>query len=600
MTSVKRFAFNYLLILVVTCLVTWLIWARFRYPLAGIDDSNIFFVYAENFAHGHGFVYNVGGERVEGFSSLLWTLISAAIFFLSPVPEQTLLILNVIIISLGIAVAVSYIPMTFVSQQENRFRRWGWALLFLFLLLTSANYLIWNTIVLMENAVWSTLLLCGTIFVISEDISSQKINSIFVPIAVLLLLTRPEAFLWVGVFSTILLVRKTLLYGIRSTLRELLPLFASLAITVLALTVFRRLYFGYPLPNTYYAKVSPSITYNVYQGAVYLAKYFISNPVVSLCILVAMLTGVHTVVAFVQKKNTDDGLLYLPILAGTGLLAPMVTGGDHFSSFRFYQGTYPILVLCLIYFMKVVLPLYVKFDFHPGGQRWPQLVFVSILSLSFLAGLAVYQVRDWLPSREFSRMTNEFEIAAEGRVQGQFIREMFSPLPQLPSLGVIRAGGIKYTYPGEVIDLMGLNNLRMAHNGGDRRGEKNHAAFEKSTFYELTPDLVSPQVVSNTVWSYDFTELHESWDNTVPFKGLYDDSTFLKLYVYAKVCETGFKSGSALVGWFRQAFLNELEASGDFVIERYAYRSKVSDIQDVTRVGDRQSQLEFEFLLLIK
>ena len=37
----------------------------------GVDDANIFFVYAKNLAEGNGLVYNTGGERVEGFSSLL-------------------------------------------------------------------------------------------------------------------------------------------------------------------------------------------------------------------------------------------------------------------------------------------------------------------------------------------------------------------------------------------------------------------------------------------------------------------------------------------------------------------------------------------------
>lgn len=581
----RRFAFKYLVILLGAAFATWLVWARFGYPLTGVDDSNIFFVYAKNLANGHGFVYNAGGERVEGFSSLLWTLIAAAVFFLSPMPEQILLVVNVLMVSLLAAVGVMYIQTVFTNRNDGFLARWSWPLLFLFLLFTSANFLTWNTIVLMENAVWSTLLLCATIFVINQNISFSQVNSIFLPIAVLLLLTRPEAFLWVGVFSAVLLVRKIFTNGIKPALHDLLLLFLVIAATVILLTIFRQLYFGYPLPNTYYAKVSPSLLYNLYRGAVYLAKYFLSNPIVSLCILVAMLAGVHTILMVVQKKSTDDGLLFLPVLAVTGLLAPMATGGDHFSSFRFYQSIYPILLLCLIYFVKKILPHYIQFDFHPGPQRWQQVVFLGGLFLSFMAGLTVYQLRDWVPSEEMSRMKNEFAIAAEGRAQGQFIQETFSSHPQLPSLGVIRAGGIKYTYPGEVIDLMGLNNLRMAHNGGDRRGEKNHAAFEKDTFYELTPDLVSPQIVSSTGWTYEAMELRESWDNTVPLKRLYDDPMFLELYVYARIYEAGSESDKALVGWFRQAFLNELETDGTLVIERYEYPLEESDAKEFTRMN---------------
>src|SRR5213075_1752282 len=44
---------------------------------APIDDAFIFYRYAKNLVHGHGLVYNVG-ERVEGITSLLWTLLIAA------------------------------------------------------------------------------------------------------------------------------------------------------------------------------------------------------------------------------------------------------------------------------------------------------------------------------------------------------------------------------------------------------------------------------------------------------------------------------------------------------------------------------------------
>lgn len=51
-------------------------------PQVGFDDANITQVYARHLAGGHGFVYNVGGERVEGSTSLIWTTLNAAMFFL--------------------------------------------------------------------------------------------------------------------------------------------------------------------------------------------------------------------------------------------------------------------------------------------------------------------------------------------------------------------------------------------------------------------------------------------------------------------------------------------------------------------------------------
>ena len=48
------------------------------------DDSMISMRFARNLAHGHGFVWNVLGPRIEGFTNLLWVLVMAA-FHLLPV-----------------------------------------------------------------------------------------------------------------------------------------------------------------------------------------------------------------------------------------------------------------------------------------------------------------------------------------------------------------------------------------------------------------------------------------------------------------------------------------------------------------------------------
>src|SRR5262245_27115579 len=64
-------------------------------PLTGVDDANIFLVYARNLASGHGLVYYPGGERVEGFTSLAWVLVCAAAVASSTKPELVLVVVNV-------------------------------------------------------------------------------------------------------------------------------------------------------------------------------------------------------------------------------------------------------------------------------------------------------------------------------------------------------------------------------------------------------------------------------------------------------------------------------------------------------------------------
>jgi arabinofuranosyltransferase len=167
-----------------------------------------------------------------------------------------------------------------------------------------------------------------------------------------------------------------------------------------------------------------------------------------------------------------------------------------------------------------------------------------------------------------SEISIEFEVADYGRKNGTFIQELFSPLPELPSLGVVTSGGIKYSYKGDIVDLMGLNNTIMAHNHGDRKGIKNHAAFDIQTFYQLQPDIVWPRTVIEKNWQYTDFEIKESWENKEGLKGLFDEPNFLDLYSYAKVSST-LGNGYALVAWFKKDFLKQLNTNPDFLIEEY-------------------------------
>ena len=566
----KNILFRYLFILSFLSVSVLLAWTILDRPPIGIDDANIFFVYAKNIGTGHGLVYNIGGERVEGFSSLLWTLLCTLIFYLSTKPELTLLIINIIVLSIGITYSLSYLESV-VLPKINHYGKVLWMLILVVLLLTSPAYVTWNTITLMENSIWSTVLLAATILVTSDHISPSKTDLHLAILSVLLLLARPEAFLWVFVFSGILLVRRILVHGTTKALRTTFSSFVVIGITIIVLTVFRISYFGYPLPNTFYAKVSPSLFYDVYKGTSYFVHYFLSNAIVRISIVAVAVAFIHTIISLSTRNFEDKGLLFLPVIAITGLSIPVFTGGDHFGSFRFYQGVYPILVLCLIYCVGRLLPEYIELKGRPHLPWRTKIVFGASVVVIFILGFVIYQVFDWHSFRDKSDMLKEFAIAKEGRKTGQFMAALFSSLTKPPSVGVVSSGGIKYIYPGEVVDLMGLNNLSMAHNGGSRQGMKNHAAFEKVTFYQLSPDIVTPILVSSMDWHYDSTALNEDWVNTVPLKGLYNDSAFLNEYTYAKITVIRMKSTNALVAWFRKDFLLQLGQYSNFMVERYEY-----------------------------
>jgi len=548
----------------VTSTLALLLLKIFQCPLYGVDDANIFFVYAKNFAGGNGFVYNIGAERVEGFTSFLWVLLCSLAFRISGNPELLLLLVNIALVSLGTTAALSVLPSLISPDPDNPAEPY-WHAGFAILLYSMPAFTAWNTIALMDNALWSTAILVTALVIVALQQSHiRRVNGIFSFMIVVLILTRPESFVWIAVFTGILFVVRMRHLGTRIALRSLLSPLLTFTVAASIITVLRFAYFGYPLPNTFYAKVSPSLVYNLTAGARYFLNYFLSNPLVLVCVSAVFYTMLDTVFkVFFNRERTIAGPELLPVIAFTGLAIPILTGGDHFGSFRFYQNCYPILLLNFFYFLRIVLVRYVRFTalFVRG-----RLILYGVCALVFLA----VNFREWRMFKTSSNMAHEFTIAEQGRERGRFMALLFSSLDELPDVGEVVAGGVKYAYPGMVADLMGLNSTVMAHNRGLRKGVKNHAAFEKVTFLTMKPAIVAPEVITRQNWIYNPDTVHNSFANQA-LKGLFDDGAFQSLYLYGKLYNDEVSTQKALIGWFRRDFLVYLVGVNGLEFTPYQY-----------------------------
>ena len=115
-----------------------------------MDDANIGFRYARNLAEGQGFVFNPGGERVEGVTSLLWVFLLAGIYRLAGPSgiEAGGIVLSVLFT--GVALAV-------VLRMLARFSAPGrWAGV-VWLASLPAFYQ-WAGLAMMDTALWSAAL----------------------------------------------------------------------------------------------------------------------------------------------------------------------------------------------------------------------------------------------------------------------------------------------------------------------------------------------------------------------------------------------------------------------------------------------------------
>ncbi len=140
-----------------------------------------------------------------------------------------------------------------------------------------------------------------------------------------------------------------------------------------------------------------------------------------------------------RTRLRDQKSLALAVLTATGLLLPVLTGGDHFDGFRFYQSVHPIFVLMLVNCARFILPLYLP------GSNWmaaptPAMT-LACTTAAFAIVLAV-QFVDW---RQYDTgpLRNEFEIAAAGRQRGSEVSVIFDGMRSPPEIGTIAVGGFQ-------------------------------------------------------------------------------------------------------------------------------------------------------------
>jgi arabinofuranosyltransferase len=529
--------------------VGWTFWLHGE-PGVGVDDANIFFSYAENLVAGKGLVYGANSERVEGFTSILWMLVCALVFWLG---GQEGALLGV---SVGLLAGTQGILLGILRRADGgRGGAWPWGALYVVLILASPAYITWNSITLMDTALWGFAVAGMT----RAALYPPRGPAGWVGAATVFLvapLARPEGMVVAPAFIGLLWLRSRN-RGARGSSSAALLLLAGVAAVIGATTAFRLGYFGFPLPNTYYAKVAPSLAYNLGQGARYAWRFLVASPLV----LVALLTMGWATRGIVPGlgaalRGKEGGIRAHHALA-MGVLVllalPVLLGGDHFGMFRFYQPAYPLIcllpALCGISWSREGGSLAFL---GPGGRRWRiALMLGAPLVVAGLFSAAFKESWARLASGSPSSLAVEFQLADEGLRKGAELSELFAQAPRLPVLGVITAGGIARSYPGPLIDLMGLNDTRIAHSAGDRRGVKNHSAFEKEVFLSLPTDVLLVRL--------------DDWTKGV-LKGLLADPRFTARWSFGTLSRTGGpRTGSAL--FLSRDFLEELRGTPALTFE---------------------------------
>jgi arabinofuranosyltransferase len=307
-----------------------------------IDDAYITYRYAWNLAHGHGLIYNVGEAAVEGYTTFLWALLSSAAIALDMHPAAVAQALNIALSQCLLALAY-YLGRGLARQGK------GWPLAVVLLLAVDASLLVYGPKGSGMETVAFALLVLLPIALLWHPHSpathsalgtQHSVLSVAAGVALgLASLTRPE-----GVLVTIVLLG-VLAWQQRAQGRHLWRLLLPIVLPYLAIVLpyhtWRIGFYGYPFPNTFYAKtgLSPAL---VLRGARYAWDFATSHWLMVLLALVALAFGGWTLLCRRKQHlhNEDSNrlnlLAALAVLVVVYVLYIVVAGGDHFVGWRFF------------------------------------------------------------------------------------------------------------------------------------------------------------------------------------------------------------------------------------------------------------------------
>ncbi len=515
-----------------------------------IDDSEIFFTYAQHLASGKGLLFSEGIPRVEGYTSTLWMLISALMFFVG-LGER-----GILIVSIALFAFTTYLAFRIISRfSSGLLQVWG-KLLYVTLAATSFGYVSWTTVTLMDTGVWSALIASMVFVLMFNPVTTKGWILGGVPFC-LAILSRPEALIVAPAILALIGVDRL---ARRQDIRPVLCIAGGVLATAALLTIFRIAYFGYPFPSTYYAKVSSKLSYNLGEGFLYLTEYLQANALASVAAAAAATIGfwhlaritlqIFNVRPLEASEQTGPTLGKLSLVICLLLVLPFATGGDHFRLHRLFQPVFPLICLgAAICAQRAVVGLFADRSAPLMGSKGA--VFVAAPLAACVWGIYFSGTPTW-PTvfKDGSPIAHEFQFARGGRALGERLNRAFDPLgDKRPGVGVIVVGGFSRTYAGPVYDLMGLNNSFIAHFPGERIGVKNHAAFEKDAFFSLGVDA-----------------LVDSPDNAFAdavLKGLFKDPRFVESWSYGRLSQQ--TDGSlAHEGFFRNGFIADALATGKY------------------------------------
>lgn len=409
------------------------------------DDAYITYRYARNVVRGYGPVYNPG-ERVEGYTNFLWMIMLAFLGTIG-IPFSAIITLSQV---LGVLSGIGVIIIFFLLLRQYSTGPPALAPLAALLFAANGSFAYW-CVSGMETGLFSLLLAGGFYAYLGADSTRRMVGASF--LLGLGALTRPEGTLFFGVvllhFAIRRLYRRSRHSSVapdtardsRSSMTGLASLLVPFVIVVAPLYVWRLGYYGYLLPNTFYAKTGLDVTY-LKSGMKYLSGFYRVYGLWGLGLLVPIAAGLWF------RTKTSVTLLGFCLLALVIHSFYVVSvGGDVLRQYRFFVPLY-----VLFYFV-----LSEGFWLLPMRRPLAAMALVTVELLTFWGPFTpgTTELRELHDNSHFER-----QLVRMSGATGAWLNVNTRPDVWIASTTI---GAIGYFSDRNLIDMLGLTDAVVAH-----------------------------------------------------------------------------------------------------------------------------------------
>lgn len=436
-----------------------------------VDDAYISFRYAGNLVAGHGLVFNPG-ERVEGYTNFLWTMTLALFMVLGINPSVASMVM-------GAAFGVSTLWLVYEFCRLEWPERPIVAGLAMLCLAVDGSFALW-AVSGMETSMFAFLVLAAVMCHVREW-RSERPGFLSGAILALAAMTRPEGVL---VFVVLMVHQVLARVAIRRQPPGAGDVAKASAFVALYLPYFlwRYYYYGFLLPNTFYAKVTVGgAGAQLRRGLEHIAA-FLRLHLGWILPVIALVPIVKRRFSFWLTASLTVVLAYVAYIA--------YVGGD-WSVGRFFVPLLPLwYVLVAAGLVEAYDTLRVWLGRWTGSSRGVMVLPWAGLGCVVVGCLLLFHSSSLRGEHELFVARFQAARATHARVaMGKWLRDK---VPEDTFIAVDAAGQIPFYSGLRTLDMFGVNDVHTAHIQVESMGEgvPGHEKFDFDYIMWRQPDLI--------------------------------------------------------------------------------------------------------------